>query len=71
MSIKFFKGSKSNFDKWSKEKQLKTRKVQEIRIDEETGAIYYILEDENENSANILDIDIDFINNLWYNIYIK
>lgn len=64
MSIKFFKGSKSHFDKWSKEKQLKTRKVQEIRIDEETGAIYYILEDEKENSANILDIDIDFINNL-------
>ena len=64
MSIKFFRGSKSNFDKWSKEKKLKTRKVQEIRIDEETGAIYYILEDEKENNVNILDIDIDFINNL-------
>lgn len=60
MSIKFFKGQKSSFDKL----ELKTKKVKEIRIDEETGAIYFILEDEKENSANILDIDIDFINNL-------
>lgn len=64
MAIKFYKGSKSNFDKWSKEAKINTRKVQEIRIDEKTGAIYYILEDEEENSINILDIDIDFINNL-------
>ena len=40
MPIKFFKGLKSSFDKL----ELKTKKVQEIRIDEETGAIYFILE---------------------------
>lgn len=60
MLIKFFKGQKSSFDKL----ESKTKKVKEIRIDEETGAIYFILEDEKENNANILDIDIDFINNL-------
>ena len=40
MAIKFYKGSKSNFDKWSKEAKINTRKVQEIRIDEKTGAYW-------------------------------
>ena len=43
-------------------KVIKTEKVEELRIDSKTGAIYFLLEKEKERS--VLDIDIDFINNL-------
>lgn len=60
MPIKFYKGTKEDFEKQFQ--NLKTEKVEEIRIDSKTGAIYFLLEKEKERS--ILDIDIDFINNL-------
>ena len=60
MGIKFYKGTKENFEEQFK--NLKTEKVEEIRIDSKTGAIYFLLEKEKERS--IIDIDIDFINNL-------
>ena len=60
MPIKFYKGTKEDFEKQFQ--NLKTEKVEEIRIDSKTGAIYFLLEKEKEKS--IIDIDIDFINNL-------
>jgi hypothetical protein len=60
MAIKFYKGTKEDFEKQFK--NLKTEKVEEIRIDSKTGAIYFLLEKEKERS--IIDIDIDFINKL-------
>ena len=60
MPIKFYKGTKEDFEKQFQ--NLKTEKVEEIRIDNKTGAIYFLLEKEKERS--IIDIDIDFINNL-------
>ena len=60
MPIKFYKGTKEDFEKQFQ--NLKTEKVEEIRIDSKTGAIYFLLEKERERS--IIDIDIDFINNL-------
>lgn len=60
MPIKFYKGTKEDFEKQFQ--NLKTEKVEEIRIDSKTGAIYFLLEKEKERS--IIDIDIDFINNL-------
>ena len=60
MGIKFYKGTKENFEKQFQ--NLKTEKVEEIRIDSKTGAIYFLLEKEKERSS--IDIDIDFINNL-------
>lgn len=60
MPIEFYKGTKEDFEKQFQ--NLKTEKVEEIRIDSKTGAIYFLLEKEKERS--ILDIDIDFINNL-------
>ena len=60
MAIKFYKGTKEDFEKQFQ--NLKTEKVEEIRIDNKTGAIYFLLEKEKERS--IIDIDIDFINNL-------
>ena len=60
MAIKFYKGTKEDFEKQFQ--NLKTEKVEEIRIDKKTGAIYFLLEKEKERS--IIDIDIDFINNL-------
>ena len=60
MAIKFYKGTKEDFEKQFE--NLKTEKVEEIRIDNKTGAIYFLLEKEKERS--IIDIDIDFINNL-------
>ena len=60
MPIKFYKGTKEDFEKQFQ--NLKTEKVEEIRIDSKTGAIYFLLEKEKERS--VLDIDIDFINNL-------
>ena len=60
MAIKFYKGTKEDFEKQFQ--NLKTEKVEEIRIDNKTGAIYFLLEKEKERS--VLDIDIDFINNL-------
>ena len=60
MPIKFYKGTKEDFEKQFE--NLKTEKVEEIRIDSKTGAIYFLLEKEKERS--IIDIDIDFINNL-------
>ena len=60
MVIKFYKGTKEDFEKQFQ--NLKIEKVEEIRIDSKTGAIYFLLEKEKERS--IIDIDIDFINNL-------
>ena len=60
MAIKFYKGTKEDFEKQFQ--NLKTEKVEEIRIDKKTGAIYFLLEKEKERS--IIDIDIDFINKL-------
>lgn len=57
MAIKFYKGTKEDFEKQFE--NLKTEKVEEIRIDNKTGAIL-----EKEKERSIIDIDIDFINNL-------
>lgn len=57
MAIKFYKGTKEDFEKQFQ--NLKTEKVEEIRIDSKTGAIL-----EKEKERSIIDIDIDFINNL-------
>ena len=57
MPIKFYKGTKEDFEKQFQ--NLKTEKVEKIRIDNKTGAIL-----EKEKERSIIDIDIDFINNL-------
>ena len=44
-SIKFKKGTQSDFDKVPDKDRLK--RVVDIYIDEETNEIYYVLEDEN------------------------
>ena len=47
MAIKVYKGTKEDFEKQFQ--NLKTEKVEEIRIDSKTGAIYFLLEKEKES----------------------